>query len=539
MLAGLEIHQRLEERKLFCECAGEGRRKFRFRRHLRAVRGIGGRADRAAVFESQRYRLFEYEGSERICLVEMDEEPPHPPSESALKKALAIGIHFNYELFDETVVMRKIVVDGSDTTGFQRTMLLGIDGRIGDVGLQTLCLEEESAGILAPNLFDLHRLSIPLVELATEPMEEKPERIKEIALFIGREMRKLGVLRGLGTIRQDLNVSIEGGARVEIKGVQTPDLIPKVIEIETNRQRALIEISEQLKERGATVGEIIKTPKLFKSNPVYLMRLDGFSDLLGQEVAPGRRFGTEISDYAKAMGAGGIMHSDERDFLGLSEIARADSWIAVAHPRGREILERLRGRLLYFGVPEETRRALPNGNTAFMRPLPGRARMYPETDLIPVRVCNHLDAARRYREERLARWRYLDGLPEADAMERAGHADLYVELRREGLSPKEALSLAHKIPRTLASKGIHLTSTEMKWLVKQYKEGRLTLKGLEAFAERFNVYDYEAFRRISGNALRALVKEMGKDVFKQYRLRVDAQEVFNYINEIGKNDENH
>jgi glutamyl-tRNA(Gln) amidotransferase subunit E (EC 6.3.5.7) len=55
------------------------------------------------------------------------------------------------------------------------------------------------------------------------------------------------VKRGLGTIRQDINISIREGARVEIKGVQELDLIAEVVRREVCRQVSLLEIREELK----------------------------------------------------------------------------------------------------------------------------------------------------------------------------------------------------------------------------------------------------------------------------------------------------
>jgi len=231
-----------------------------------------------------------YEGyNDTVSLVELDEEPPKPINQDALDIALEIALLLNCQIYPVSQVMRKTVIDGSNTSGFQRTVLIAHDGFIetsfGKVQIDSIALEEDSARRIKTEedsvTFRLDRLGIPLVEITTAPNMYNPEQVKECALKIGEILRACKVKRGIGTIRQDVNISVAGHDRVEIKGFQDPKMFLKTIDLEISRQ--LEEIKEQ--------------------------RIDGM-----------------------------------------------------------------------------VRNALPSGESEFLRPLPGKARMYPETDLELLRV---------------------------------------------------------------------------------------------------------------------------------------------------------
>ncbi len=432
---GIEIHQRLATReKLFCHCPPIMRHDephMWVRRRLRVSYSELGSIDPAARFETLRARVFEYGVySDTTCEVELDEAPPLPLNREALEVAVEVALMLNMDVVDEVHVMRKIVVDGSNTTGFQRTALVAlgsedssIDTSEGRVGLSTLCLEEESAYIVETTpsgaRYRLDRLGIPLIELATEADIGSPDQAREAALKLGRVLRATGrVQRGIGSIRQDLNVSVEGGARQEIKGVQELDLISEVVRREARRQVSLLEIRDEMASRGLSPSsfeglDALDVTKLLEGSSSKLVRralssgsralllpLPGMGGLLGREVQPNRRFGTELSDYAKVFGGvAGILHSDELPGYGITErevaslyaeagLDGSDAFVLVlaSGERAKLALDAVRKRVAQaaVGVPEETRRALPDGNTAFMRPLPGSARMYPETDVLPV-----------------------------------------------------------------------------------------------------------------------------------------------------------
>lgn len=416
---GLEIHQQLNTaHKLFCPCKTEltdEEYDELIKRNLRPTQSELGEIDRAALQESLRKLNFRYESFDyHTCLVETDDEPPHSLNEEALEISIIIGKLMNMHIVDEFHTMRKQVIDGSNTGGFQRTGLVATDGYLetpyGKVTIESLGLEEDAARRMETTEdyteFRLDRLGIPLAEITTDPSMHHPEQVQEVAYMIGQVLRSTNVKRGLGTIRQDLNISIAEGARVEIKGVQNLDLIPEIVENEVKRQIALIEIRKELNERNAEVlEEIHDLDELFENTSSKILKnaetikavvLKGFNGLIGKEVQPGRRFGTEIASYAKKRGVSGIFHSDELPAYGITEdevesvkeyldIQPEDAFIIVAHDEDVAIgaLEEVKRRanLGFEGVVEETRKSLDDGNTEYMRPLPTANRMYLETDI--------------------------------------------------------------------------------------------------------------------------------------------------------------
>ena len=254
---GLEIHQQIDTKKLFCGCPSLLRKDepdFIIKRKLHAVAGESGKIDIAAKHENSLNREFHYQGYDTICLVELDEEPPHQINSEALKITLQIALLLNCKIFPITQIMRKTVVDGSNTSGFQRTVLIARDGYIetseGKVGIESICLEEDASRIIDRKecvaTYRLDRLGIPLIEIATAPEIKSPSQAKEAALQLGDILRSCKIKRGLGTIRQDVNVSISGGARIEIKGFQDIKNIEKAIEQEVKRQQSLIKQGKQV-----------------------------------------------------------------------------------------------------------------------------------------------------------------------------------------------------------------------------------------------------------------------------------------------------
>lgn len=256
--SGLEIHQQLDTRKLFCKCPSLLRSDepdYIITRKLHAVAGESGEVDVAAKYQASLGKEFIYQAyNDNVCLVDLDEEPPHLINEEALRIALQIALLLNCKIIPTTQIMRKTVVDGSNTSGFQRTVLIAKDGFIetteGRVGIESLCLEEDAARIIARNeehsIFRLDRLGIPLVEIATAPDIKTPSQAKEAALKIGDVLRSCKVRRGLGTIRQDVNLSIKKGKRVEIKGFQDIRNIEKTIEWEVKRHLNLLEEKKEI-----------------------------------------------------------------------------------------------------------------------------------------------------------------------------------------------------------------------------------------------------------------------------------------------------
>ncbi len=416
--AGIEIHQQLNtHEKLFCHCPTCLRRfddhDKEFFRYLRATESELGEIDAAAKEEMKHERMFCYYGYDTTCLVEYDEEPPSPLNPEALELSCIIARLFGMTPVEQIHTMRKLVIDGSNTSGFQRTALIAVDGILPNGGrIETICLEEEAAQRVEGDTFSLDRLGIPLVEITTSPCMHTPDEVRQIAGYLGMVLRSTGrVKRGLGTIRQDINISIRDGARVEIKGVQELDLIGEVVVREVQRQKNLVEIRDELLKRGASVhrspadvtGLFTSTASaiLKKAPHILAIRLPGFAGLVGREIQPGKRLGSEFSDYAKKCGIGGIFHTDELPAYGITamEVERLRSHlksgpdecivlVAADKRKGSCAAEQviMRAEAAMKGVPEETRRMLEEGSTSYMRPLPGAARMYPETDVFPVRI---------------------------------------------------------------------------------------------------------------------------------------------------------
>ena len=259
--AGLECHQQLDGKKLFCNCTTINSDKepdIKVTRKLRAVAGETGEIDIAAEYEMAKNKEFIYlSNSEDSCLVEYDCEPPHNINKEALKVSLEVAMMLNAKIVDEIQVMRKTVIDGSNTSGFQRTALIAQDGYIetslGKVRIPTICLEEEASQKIKEDeksvTYRLDRLGIPLIEVATEADIKNPEHAKEVASYIGMVLRSTGKCkRGIGTIRQDVNISIKNGTRTEIKGFQELKSIPKIIENEILRQESLIKQGKKLEK---------------------------------------------------------------------------------------------------------------------------------------------------------------------------------------------------------------------------------------------------------------------------------------------------
>jgi glutamyl-tRNA(Gln) amidotransferase subunit E len=436
---GLEIHQQLNVgSKLFCSCPPElfkEEPEITFLRRLRPTQSELGQIDPAAYFEFQKGVRILYEANKASsCLVEMDEEPPHPINLDAVEVVMTASLIMNMQPVDEVHVMRKTVIDGSNTTGFQRTCIIALDGwiKVGDkiIPMQAASLEEDAARKTGTQddgktiRYRIDRLGIPLIEVATAPVIYSPMEAQEVAFAIGRILRDTGkVMRGLGTIRQDLNVSLPNGALIEIKGVQELELISTVVEYEVQRQLGLIAVKEELANRGiktenlkqefADVTGVFKDTKckviakaVEKKQKAMAVKLPNFAGLLKRELMPGFRVGTELSDRAKFWGrVGGIFHTDEMPNYGITaeeveavrkvvDASEADAVVFVADT-AENVVDALkavveRAQELITGVPAETRTAKDDGTTRYMRPRPGAARMYPETDIPPQVITEEL-----------------------------------------------------------------------------------------------------------------------------------------------------
>jgi glutamyl-tRNA(Gln) amidotransferase subunit E len=429
MKIGFEVHQQINSKKLFCNSPSSLRddaEDYVVSRRLRPSQSELGLIDEAAMKEFLKGKSFIYKGyNDSICLVELDEEPPRGPNEEAVEIALTVALLLNAQIVDEIHFMRKVVIDGSNTSGFQRTAIIAFDGHLdtpeGKIKIPTICLEEEAARKVDEDelttTYNLDRLGIPLVEITTDPDIKSPKQARSAALKVGELLRATGkVKRGIGTIRQDINVSIPQGVRVEIKGVQDLSSIPKIIESEVERQKGLVEIKNKLidvgiKEKSVTsqvydLTEVFKDTESkiigsqLKKGGVFAVKLSGFSGLLG-----GGLLGREIAMSVRVhSGVKGIFHSDELPAYGITaDEVRSVKRVLAMDPEdafvivvGKESLSKKalkvvldRTRLALKGPLEETRMAR-DSTSEYMRPLPGAARMYPETDILPYVVSNEL-----------------------------------------------------------------------------------------------------------------------------------------------------
>jgi glutamyl-tRNA(Gln) amidotransferase subunit E len=430
---GFEIHQQLNTAsKLFCNCScndANGNYDYNFIRILRPTKSELGNFDKAALFEYAKMNTIKYYSRIGLsCLVDADEEPPHDVNKDALDTVLLFSLALNSNIVDEIHVMRKLVIDGSNVSGFQRTMLISSGGYLKvdnkRIGVQSICLEEDAAKLLPHSdsfkEYGLDRLGIPLVEIALEPVTGKPEEIVNVALTLGRLLRSSKrVSRGLGSIRQDVNISVDDGQIVEVKGVQQLSQLVKVLDYETKRQFGLIKIAEEFKKRHIEddfIGDKIQDiTYLFKnsssniikkilkaSNSIFLsIRLKGLNNLIGYEPIAGIRLGKELGEFVRFFGLGGIFHSDELPNYGITtkdiehireslSISTEDAFLIIG---GNEkkiniVLGPLIQRICQFklGVVAETRSATMDGSTIFSRPRSGSSRMYPETDILPIPV---------------------------------------------------------------------------------------------------------------------------------------------------------
>ena len=427
---GLEIHQQLDSKnKLFCNCkiVDSTDHDFTFKRILHPTQSEMGTYDQAALFESKKIKTVKYLSSKNSnCLIESDEAPPEMVNAEALELVLTIALTLHCTIEDELHVMRKIVIDGSNTTGFQRTILVARNGYLDvdgvRVGIQSICLEEDAARIINEQkedkddtkIFALDRLGVPLIEIALDPISNTPIFVTNVAQTIGRLLRSTKkVTRGLGSIRQDVNISTNGGAVVEVKGVQQLSQLALVIDYETKRQDGLAQIAKELKNRkideSKFLGSITDVTDFMKLSTSKIVKkilsgdskfmglvLREFHGMLSFEPHQGIRLGKELGEVAKSYGIGGIFHSDELPNYGITsedvkslasilKINENDSFILIGGPSVllNSVISELSNRIkkAFLGVVAETRSVRLDGVTVFSRPRPGSSRMYPETDI--------------------------------------------------------------------------------------------------------------------------------------------------------------
>jgi glutamyl-tRNA(Gln) amidotransferase subunit E len=458
---GLEIHQQLKtERKLFCRCpAGRYQAGDEFDaqlvRHMRPTLSELGEYDGTALmeFKTKKNIVYRIKG-ETACTYDIDDTPPFPLNRDALAIAMQIALLLDTSIVGELHITRKQYLDGSIPTGFQRTAIVGIDGSIPvgskRVGIRQLSIEEDSCREVSDRghqrIYTTDRLGMPLVETVTEPELLTPGEAADAADYLRYLARSTGLVNtGIGAAREDVNVSIAGGTRVEIKGVQHIRWIPELTHNEAFRQKALLLIRDELRARFAgpdswalesTAVERSDVPHLTEVHGltddvrIEAIRLPGFAGLLSFFTSPGRCFADELSDRVKVVACidkPNMTHSESAD-----PVLTAADWDALRRRLGSTDADSLvllwgstpdvptaietideRCRWAFDGVPNETRKALPDGTTLFERVLPGPDRMYPDTDSAPIPIGESMiEAAREAlppssiaeQAEQLGRW---------------------------------------------------------------------------------------------------------------------------------------
>lgn len=539
MMCGIEIHQQLDTKKLFCSCdttlhdEGFGN----YYRKLRPTANEMGVIDRAALAQHQRHMSFRYQCCGSSCLVDLDEEAPHEVNSDAMNVALTFSSMLNADMIDEIHFMRKIVVDGSNTGGFQRTALVSTGGEVEvngkKISILSVCLEEDAARKIETKgnevTYRLDRLGFPLVEVATGPDMRTPEEVMEVALRLGSLFRATKMVkRGIGTIREDLNISIPGGARIEIKGVQDLKMLPDFVRTEVNRQKMLLAVKDILKERGIKTvsSDVIDVTEVFKDCPskiissalkskgvVLAVKLPGFAGVLNGDSGK-LRLGSELAQRARVHGVKGIFHSDELPNYGIEQVyvdaLRSflaitndnDAFVICAAPektaRSALIATIERANEALEGVPEETRDPLPDGTSRYSRPLPGAARMYPETDVPPTLVTkeklteirNSMPEFPEEIEKRLVE-QYGINAQQAHQMLRESNDDLFVKLAGT------YRSLSSVVATTLTN-----TYSELE------REGVVTTEISQD--SMIDIFDMLAHNKFAKEALPDIIREVSK-----------------------------
>lgn len=526
---GFEWHVQIDSGKLFCRCGSEIKQNENFieiKRIIRPSFGEEGKIDKSAEFEGQKLSNIVYKFFNDVdCLVDADEEPPHEIDKNALTEAIKISYALNAYILKNLIFMRKTIVDGSNTTGFQRTAILSMNGefkfREKIIKIDTISIEEDSARKEkeenGKTIYFLDRLGIPLVEIATGIIETDENEAKEIALEFGKFTRLFNVKRGIGTIRQDVNLSIEGGRRVELKGFQNIKEMDKVILNEAKRQESLIRIKEEdnyliknLSEEYKDITNLFSNSNsnLIKNairnkNSIIGIRLKGFKGILGTYLCEGKRLGGEISDYLKAKLNYGIIHSDELPGYGINEDEKSiianyleckdnDAFLfsICDANQAMNVVKTINERItsLLTDVPSEVRLVKDDNTTRFLRPMGGKDRMYVETDLPVI----HIDESiikenENYRGLNIESFKKSLGISEEylEQLIAARKLDYALAIHKKtgaefGIITNIAVEKWKFIKRKF---GIEINNKAIEEIIKKVTKGEITKEGAETVME--------------------------------------------------------
>lgn len=530
--SGLEIHQQLlTEKKLFCRCpAGKYTREFdaEILRHMRPTLSEMGVYDGTALMEFKTKKNIIYHiKRETVCTYEMDDTPPFLINEDALDIAIGIGMLYNCNIVDELHIARKQYLDGSIPTGFQRTAIYALDGWIPykdrKVKIVQMSIEEDScrevSDIGHERVYLTDRLGMPLIETVTEPAMRTPQEVAEVAWQCVKLVRSTQkVRRGMGAAREDVNVSVKGGTRVEIKGVPQITLIPLLTYNEAMRQWNLLRLREELKKRGITPDtfktesyDITKLLKKVHYAPlknaadsgmkINCVLLKGFKELLHWHTQTDTYFSKEISDRIRVIACltsiPNLINSDSTsdtitsaDWLKVKKFTNAsdnDTMVIVwgsdddVKTAVNEII--IRAKEATIGIPSETRQANSDGTNGFERILPGADRMYPDTDLPPKKITKErLDKIKSWLPEQFWKrieWYNILGIPK-DTIEELSiskYAELFKKAVNEWkINPTTAAVFLIQYPKRLKKRGYSdawLHESMLGAVLKSYANGKI------------------------------------------------------------------
>ena len=530
--SGLEIHQQLlTEKKLFCRCpAGKYGKEYNAEilRHMRPTLSEMGVYDGTALMEFKTKKNIIYRiNRNTVCTYEMDDTPPFLANDEALDIALGIGMLFDCNIVDELHIARKQYLDGSIPTGFQRTAIFGLNGKIPynnrQVEIVQMSIEEDScrevSDIGHERVYLADRLGMPLIETVTEPAMRTPQEVAEVAWLCSKLVRSTNrVRRGMGAAREDVNVSVEGGTRVEIKGVPKISKIPILTYYEAMRQWNLLRLREELKRRKITsdsfkaesfdITTILKKPHYVPLKGaveaglnIKCVLLKGFAGLLHWETQTDTYFSKEISDRVRVIAClttiPNLIHSDSksdtitssdwqriRKFVGATE---NDTLVIVwgnkedTKTAANEII--IRAKEATIGIPSETRQALSDGTNGFERILPGADRMYPDTDLPPKKISEErLNEIKKWLPEKF--WKRIEWYKELNIPEDtindlsiSPYAELFKKAVTEWkVNPTTSAVVLIQYPKRLKKTGYNielLNENIFSEIIKAYSENKI------------------------------------------------------------------
>ena len=554
-MSGLEIHQQLKTKeKLFCRCPVGIYQDFddydaELVRHMRPTLSELGEYDGTALMEFKTRKEIIYRlKNQTACTYEVDDTPPFPLNRKALEIAMEISLLLKQYIVGEVHITRKQYLDGSIPTGFQRTAIIGIEGviplREKNIRLIQLSIEEDSCREVSDighrRIYTTDRLGIPLIEMVTYPEMLTPAEVAEAAHYLRFLARSTGKVRtGIGAAREDVNVSITGGTRIEIKGVAHISWIPLLTHNEAYRQKSLLVIRERLRKQKLDVSKWKVSTKQIKRDEIseelpfsesdqdiVAVLLPGFKGILSHFTQPGRDFSDELSDRLKVIACiekPNLLHSEMRDSADYPSLAkivnqalcsgRNDAWVCFSGAKedistAIETIEE-RCQMAFEGIPRETRKSLDDGTTLFERVLPGANRMYPDTDSAPIPVAEELIEKLRsqlpvelpVRLEQLRKW----AIPE----------DCWTYLLRNNLMP-----IAEKINKDFEVEGKFVCT-----LMAHYIKGKIRL-----YKKDYDFNNlYSLFSFLHAHDIRwELIKEMLSIIVEHPK--IDYQSVLNLLN---------